>query len=275
MRKEVLQYLVVSDQNATADSTHFLAISVDAKGNFTVISCIAKIIPSADWFVGLSSIDTCKNASFITDQSGNLFGWDGGIDNAEAYDESLPQPTSEAVQVLPALLAAPEGYGQATVTQTQIPTSSPTPPAQDDVNFSNPSGEQLPQPFVPSEVPDQMLEEAEPERRVCVDAAALNHLPPNSLLYAQHRMARVLCDPYGTCATSGHMVYYRDVPMMMKSYCRLTPCTEHLMYVNSPRYSRALRISTKNPYLQFTALAARYSTTVEEHIMSFALRMGL
>ncbi|CAN8068848.1 unnamed protein product [Agarophyton chilense] len=276
LQKKVLQYLTVSTENVSATGTTFLAISVDALGNFTRLSCIAKIIPSPDWFIGLPSIDLCTNGSFTREREGNLFGWDGGIDNSEAYDESVPQPTSEAVPVLRAQLASPGGYGRAIVKQTQLPKPSPTTPvAANTDNNSAPTPTQVPNPFVPEEVSEQSFFEPEPDTKICVDADALEHLPPNALLYTEHRLARVLCDPFASCATPGHMVSFRGVPMMMMSYCRITRCTKQQMFVNSPRYKPAIRIPTRSPHLQFTALAARYSTPFEEYIMSTALRIGL
>lgn len=112
--------------------------------------------------------------------------------------------------------------------------------------------------------------------RVCVDAGLLSHLPMNKLVYKSHRRAGVLCDRDGSCATSGHMVVYEGQAMMMSSYCNLVgDCTKRVMHVNSPTMSRKFRITTKTDNLQFTALASRYESAVEERFLSTLLHMSI
>ncbi|CAN8069389.1 unnamed protein product [Agarophyton chilense] len=111
---------------------------------------------------------------------------------------------------------------------------------------------------------------------VCIAAKSLAHLDRNHLIYRNHVSARVLCDSFQSCATAGHMVRYRGNVMMMKSYCRLIGgCTRSIMHVNSPRYRRALQIPSDTPHLTFTAFAARYVTSAEEHVLRTAVRLGL
>lgn len=110
----------------------------------------------------------------------------------------------------------------------------------------------------------------------CIDAALLSHLPATQHVFREHRTARVLCDHSGSCATPGHMVVFQGVPMSMRAYCgRLAhACASRVMQVNSPKFSRTLRIASRSAGLQFTALAARFETALEERALAFAIRIG-
>ncbi|CAN8075631.1 unnamed protein product [Agarophyton chilense] len=110
---------------------------------------------------------------------------------------------------------------------------------------------------------------------VCIAVHSLQHLAGSELMYARHRLARVLCDSNLSCATPGHVVVYQGSPMMMDSYCKLAACVDRIMHVNSPRYLRALRIPSSTEGLHFTAFAARYRSNVEERVLSTAVRIGL
>lgn len=114
-----------------------------------------------------------------------------------------------------------------------------------------------------------------PEGGVCVDARILRHLKQEELVLQRHVRARVLCDPDDNCATDGHMVMYRGQAMMMRTYCQRISCVERVMYVNSPRYRRGIRLASNTKDLQFTAFAAKYSSTAEETILSMATRIGM
>lgn len=107
----------------------------------------------------------------------------------------------------------------------------------------------------------------------CVDVALLP--PAHPLVYHEHRKRPVLCDRAGSCATPGHVVVWRGTPMMMRTYCALVPCNNDRRWVNSPRWSRALRIHAPTSGLQFTAFAARYQSGAEERALSLAVRLGL
>lgn len=113
--------------------------------------------------------------------------------------------------------------------------------------------------------------------QVCIDARAIKHLPSEELVFHRHRMARVLCDSNGSCATPGHMVMFRGHGIRMRTYCRISKvkCREDHLYVNSPRYRRGIRIKSNTEGLEFTALAARYETWTEELLLAGALRLGL
>lgn len=112
------------------------------------------------------------------------------------------------------------------------------------------------------------------KKLVCIDAEALRHLQPGELVYASHMMARVMCDESGSCATAGHMVKYKGVGMMMRKYCTLVGCVQRVMAVNSPRYKVGLRVRSRTAGLEYTALAARYESLVEERVLSSVVRLG-
>lgn len=116
-------------------------------------------------------------------------------------------------------------------------------------------------------------EDVEP---VCVDARLLAHLPARDLVFRTARSARVLCDVHGNCATRGHMVVYQGRAMMMRSYCALVgQCRGRRMLVNSPRMRVGLRVMTRVAALQFTALAARFESGVEEVVLTRLVHMGM
>lgn len=112
---------------------------------------------------------------------------------------------------------------------------------------------------------------------VCIDAKLLSHLPSDELVFNHNRRAAVLCDANGSCATPGHMLTYKNKPMMMSTYCKLidTPCSKRVMSVNSPRMKRALRIPSRTHELVFTPLSAQYGSVVEESVLSALVHMGI
>lgn len=110
---------------------------------------------------------------------------------------------------------------------------------------------------------------------VCIDASALEHLDEKELVFKTHPTARVLCDASGSCATKGHMVTWNGKAMMMRTYCTIVGCEQRTMKVNSPRYTRGLRVTSKTDGLHFTAFAARYESRAEEGVLNAAVRMGL
>lgn len=112
------------------------------------------------------------------------------------------------------------------------------------------------------------------ENVVCVDAAAVRHLQPEELVFARQVIAPVLCDKWGSCATAGHIVRYKGVGMMMKRYCGMVGCVRQVLAVNSPRYKVGLRLLSKTEGLEYTALAARYESVVEERVLSTFVRLG-
>lgn len=114
----------------------------------------------------------------------------------------------------------------------------------------------------------------EPARSaVCIAVSCIpNHVP---LLYASHRVARVLCDRFQNCATEGHVVLFRGRAMMMKSYCKVVECTTKVTWVNSPRYQwRASSFASSVHYLRFTSFAARFGSPLEERLLSVMVAVG-
>lgn len=110
----------------------------------------------------------------------------------------------------------------------------------------------------------------------CVAARDLEHLPPSALVFPRHLRASVLCDPHDSCATPGHIVIYKNIPMMMASYCaRVRPCQQRVMQVNSPRFRVAMRITSRTSDLCYTPHAARYETRLEELAIRALVSIGL
>lgn len=109
---------------------------------------------------------------------------------------------------------------------------------------------------------------------ICIEVTLLKGYERRELVYDEHRFAKVLCDAQGNCATKGHMVVFQDAPMMMSTYCA-GKCTERVAKVNSPRWTRGLRVPSKKIGLSFTAFAARHGTNIEETFLAAAVRVGL
>lgn len=120
---------------------------------------------------------------------------------------------------------------------------------------------------------------------VCIDARVFHG---NATMHAQRlfehdRMARVLCDPSESCATPGHMMVFHGTAMTMRRYCSIIEttlngrvgCTARNMLVNSARYVSGLRIQSSTPHLQFSVLAARFETRLEEFVLRSAIHIGL
>lgn len=170
-----------------------------------------------------------------------------------------------------------------TTSPSNTETANPSPSSSKSSTTSQSPAVSLSQsPEVSSEVPsstvvptDDLETSESPDASICVDADALSHLPPTQLVYAAARRAVVLCDEHGSCATSGHIVHWHAVPMMMQTYCeRYATCVRRIKHVNSPRMQRGLRIPTRTDGLEFTPLAARFATTVEEVILRQILSFG-
>lgn len=110
---------------------------------------------------------------------------------------------------------------------------------------------------------------------VCVDANLLSHIDQQELIFSTHRRASVLCDAHGSCATSGHIVVYKEKSMMMCSYCEMDGnCSRKVMSVNSPKMGLNVRVPTKTEGLEFTALAAKHGSIAEEVLLSALIKIG-
>lgn len=108
----------------------------------------------------------------------------------------------------------------------------------------------------------------------CIDVALLQSLDASELVFASSRRAAVLCDAQGSCATAGHMVVWRGTAMSMRTYCASAPCVRRVRLVNSPRMARGRRVEARTQGLQFTALAARFETALEEGVLATLVHAG-
>ncbi|PXF46465.1 hypothetical protein BWQ96_03790 [Gracilariopsis chorda] len=125
---------------------------------------------------------------------------------------------------------------------------------------------------LPSSKPEEPLEK---NSSACIAVEVLNNFERDDFVYESHRLARVLCDASGSCATGGHIFEYEGNVMMMKSYCEMQWCTEAIRKVNSPRYRVGLRVESRSMALSFTAHAARYGSRIEEIVLTSLVRFGL
>lgn len=115
-----------------------------------------------------------------------------------------------------------------------------------------------------------------PTPLACIAISSLGDLQPSELVFSIHRQATVLCANLNNCATPGHMVEYKGIPMMMRSYCKISlDCITKVRLVNSPRMSVGLRLSSNSENLTFTALSAQHETKLEESVLHGLLRFVL
>lgn len=116
------------------------------------------------------------------------------------------------------------------------------------------------------------------ESGVCVGVQHLSHVPKHQLVYSEHRRALVYCDTYNSCATPGHIVLYKGSAVMMKTYCQIYDahhCQRKFMFVNSPRMARNVRLTSYSPDLVFTAMSARYETSIEAAFLKILFRTAI
>lgn len=124
----------------------------------------------------------------------------------------------------------------------------------------------------PNESPD-----VQPTPEICISVEALSHISKADLIYAEDIKSTVLCDNDNNCATSGHMVIWNGMPMMMRSYCNLVlyGCKRQIRFVNSPRMKRKTSIPSNSKLLRYSALSARFQTSLEERLLRILILYGV
>lgn len=153
---------------------------------------------------------------------------------------------------------APENCETTTTSQTPSVTSLMMPTEEPELSTG------------PSTYPEELGE------RVCISIDALKDFKMDELVFPDHRRAAVLCDASQNCATPGHIITYKNQPMMMSKYCEtFVSCTRHIKYVNSPRMQFGLRIASNSEQLKYTALASTYETKLEEQIIKILILLGV
>ncbi|CAN8062543.1 unnamed protein product [Agarophyton chilense] len=194
-------------------------------------------------------------------------------------DGVVVSPDSEqGVEVLPTDDAGPPQTVQPAIIGDPDVVSSPPPEELEgiDPSVSPEVGEQDDEASADGSSADGTSpDDSSPDEAVCIGEHHLVHIPRDQLLYSSSRFARVLCDSQNSCATPGHIVMVSGKPMMMRSYCAKTTCAPRIMKVNSPRYKRAARVDSHTDGLIFTAFAARYESTAEEHLLRTFVHIGL
>lgn len=188
-------------------------------------------------------------------------------DLSESPEPSSPESSPDSPSASPSATA--------TVSLGSSPSTTPMTPSPSMSSASSSFGA-VSQSASPSTGSSSDPAAEETDEPICIDAEALSHLPAHELVFDEHRRTAVLCDRNGSCATPGHVVVYQQRPMLMKSYCDMVAtCKRTVKFVNSPKFKRALRISSRTDDLHYTALAARYETRAEELVLTTILRMGV
>lgn len=120
-RRQVFQFVIASDEPIAPEESIEFSIDVSADGQYTFLTCVSKIIPSPDWFIGLPAIDLCTpDAEFNSSFETRLFGFDGGIDSASDYDQVEPLPDDKTENIVPLLVQGTNGYGNFSITQDGV-----------------------------------------------------------------------------------------------------------------------------------------------------------
>lgn len=173
-------------------------------------------------------------------------------------DQTFTAIDRNAVCVTPKPSASPSSVEEEGSTSDSTSSPSPSP------SRSSPSPSRIARPTPISADPP------------CISTIHLASFPKEGLVYKQHTRTSVLCDHLNSCATPGHIVILHGRPMMMVTYCtKHSTCLKRSMFVNSPRMSRGLRVPSHTHGLEFTALSARYESSVEELLIRFIFLVGI
>lgn len=213
--------------------------------------------------------------------------WFGGM------DVDYQPATCTDGYIDPTIDSTPSASTTSTSDTTTDDSTSPTTSDNEDEDEDGDEDEK--EDAVPDASPEQ-----DDDNPICIAAHLLSHLPAHDLVFSRHRRAFVLCDGRHRCATPGHMVVYEPHgAMMMSTYCARHvargACDKRVMLVNSPRMRRGVRVLSEDiahtprkqrldgegegeetkerAMLQFTALAARYGTRLEERALALVIRM--
>lgn len=178
--------------------------------------------------------------------------------------------------------AGGEGEGRqpsSSISESSIPTFSVTPVSSQTPSASPSSGPLLANDDSDNSGTGNDGNEKE-DSNVCIDAAiVVKQVPKDRHVYSQHIRASVLCDARGSCATPAHMVIWQGKAMTMRQYCSEVEdeegCRRQVMYVNSPKYERRLRLMSNSDGLMFTAFAATFESRLEQATLSVLIHIGL
>lgn len=78
----ILQIVKGKNFNTPGEDT----IQVEVDGAHSRVSVISMLAPSPDWFVGVDSVDLCKNAMWLDmKEESNLPPWDSGTDSGPKF----------------------------------------------------------------------------------------------------------------------------------------------------------------------------------------------
>lgn len=143
--------------------------------------------------------------------------------------------------------------------------------------------EQCPQQFPESDQDGGPVEDL--GEGICIAVHHLGDLRDRKeLVFPRHRRAAVLCDAHGNCATAAHVVVVNGGAATMREYCAAErfaqvrmgrACSRRVMWVNSPRMRRGVRVQSRHAGVQFTAFAANGGTVVERWAIQLLVLLGM
>lgn len=120
---------------------------------------------------------------------------------------------------------------------------------------------------------------------ICIAVRHLQGLRDRKeLVFPRDRRAAVLCDAHGNCATAGHVVVVNGRATTMQEYCagqrfaevrRGRECSKRVMWVNSPRMRRGVRVRSRHEAVEFTAFSANGGTVVERWAIQLLVLLGM
>jgi Spondin_N len=87
------------------------SLSVDFRvtRDFPLVSLVAMLAPSPDWFVGVAALDLCQDAAWVTERRVELFAHDAGTDSGRSYEapdaDTQPREPIRRMETSPFLVA--------------------------------------------------------------------------------------------------------------------------------------------------------------------------
>jgi hypothetical protein len=83
------------------DFAESLVVTVTVDSAHPMVSLVAMVAPSPDWFTGVAGVNLMENGAWVAERTLDLYGWDSGGDDGTTYkapdrDTNPKKPTSRA-----------------------------------------------------------------------------------------------------------------------------------------------------------------------------------
>ena len=110
------------ESDALRDFKDSLVVSVRVDAEHPLLSLVAMIAPSPDWFTGVANVDLRENGEWVASKTLELWAYDSGGDDGSTYkapdnDNNPKQPISRTVSRHFAPRGTPMPVGMVTITR--------------------------------------------------------------------------------------------------------------------------------------------------------------